>query len=206
MFGSRSQPWREALTMETITRLREERAQIAARLAQIDNILRQYDELDQEAKRLLMVADMVEDTDQAMVLDAAEKAVSVATPTNAVSKPDADVVKRNKTPMKEFEAAVLDVMRENNRPMDRVDLYDALTSRGIVIGDGDRDKELNTLSARVYRMAKDGHLVSQRGEGYRLRSDEENLSSDPQDAHSDMIDQQETSVRLPDVEIAGSSD
>lgn len=182
--------------METIARLREERAQIAARLEQIDKILRQYDELDQEAKRLLSLTDESIDAAKPAFIDAREHVTSRLHEGECADEIDTGAVKRTKTPMKEFEQAVLDVMHETGKPMDRVDLYDALTARGIVIGDGDRDKELNTLSARVYRMAKEGHLVSQRGEGYRLRQDGEDLSSDPQDAHSDATERQETPVRL----------
>jgi len=159
--------------METISRLREERAQLVARLEQIDKILRKYDELDQEAKRLLTLTDESKDATKATSPESPTEALTVQSSDKPVDEASSVAVERTKTPMTKFEAAVLDVMRESGRPMDRTDLYDALTARGIVIGDGDRDKELNTLSARLYRMAKDGHLASQRGQGYRLRGDDE---------------------------------
>lgn len=160
--------------METINRLREERAQLVARLNQIDNILLRYQEWDREAKRLLAIDDGASTVGKREPTEAV--APSGVTPAVAAvaDAPSVPAPKRVRTPMREFEAAVLDVLRESDFPMDRVALYDALVGRGIVIGDGDRDKELNALSARVYRMAKDGGIVSQRGEGYRLKREEEN--------------------------------
>ena len=72
--------------------------------------------------------------------------------------------------MAEFQGAIIDVLRHNGTPMDRKALYEALMKRGVVIGDGDPDKEMNALSARVYRMKEDGILVSERGQGYQLKA------------------------------------
>lgn len=159
--------------METITRLREERAQLVARLNQIDNILRRYEEWDREAKRLLAINDAASIVSECVSTDAAAPGVVTPEVTAGADAASVPARKRVRTSMKEFEAAVLDVLRESDVPMDRVALYDALIGRGIIIGDGDRDKELNALSARVYRMARGGGIVSQRGEGYRLRRDDE---------------------------------
>ena len=71
--------------------------------------------------------------------------------------------------------------------MDRVALYETLTERNIVIGDGGREKDLNALSARVYRMARDpnNRISSERGRGYRLMVDGEISDPDQLDATDD---------------------
>jgi len=151
--------------METVSRLRQERAALVERLTQIDKILRQFDELDRNARLLLTTTP--ETRNVGITTNAADirKHAVLQHPPNKMPK---------KTPMAEFQAAVIDAIRESGGAMDRVELYEALTSRGIVIGDGDREKEVNALSARVYRMAQDGILVSERGQGYRLKSGPEN--------------------------------
>lgn len=174
--------------MEIIARLREEREALVARVAQIDKMLQQYDEWGREAQRLLSLTPAVEsDSREAR---AAPSDTPVGAESGAPDQPNVRQVGNvrirvrsrsslpvagSKTPMPEFEAAVISVLRESGQPMDRVALYDALTARGIVIGDGDRDKELNALSARVYRMAQDpkNRISGERGQGYRLITDEE---------------------------------
>lgn len=156
--------------MELIIRLREERAALVARLAQIDQMLSQYEEWGRAAQRLISLTNQSnhesEKTyetqgDQTGVPSRAYSGEGV--PSHAAKK---------KTPIKEFQQTILDILRESMVPMDRVALYDALISRGVVIGDGDREKDLNVLSARVYRLAQETRLiVSERGQGYRWVGD-----------------------------------
>lgn len=175
--------------MEIIARLREEREALVARIAQIDKMLQQYDEWGREAQRLLSLTSVVEagsHENRAGPSDVPAGAESevpvqpnfrqVGNAKNLERSRSSLPVAGSKTPMPEFEAAVIDVLRESGQPMDRVALYDALTARGIVIGDGGRDKDLNALSARVYRMAQDpkNRIAGERGQGYRLITDEEN--------------------------------
>lgn len=186
--------------MEIIARLREEREVLVARVAQIDKMLKQYDEWGLEAQRLLSLTRVIE-------ADSHEtRAAPSDTPIGAASEvPDqpslrqggnvrirvrsasSQVVTGSKTPIPEFEAAVISVLRESGQPMDRVALYDALTARGIVIGDGDRGKELNALSARVYRMAQNptNRISGERGQGYRLVTDEETVEEEGVDDTDD---------------------
>ena len=177
--------------MEIIARLREEREALVARIAQIDKMLKQYDEWGREAQRLLSLTSVVGagshesrvgPSGEPAGAGSAESEVPVQPNFRQVGNVEIRVRSRSslpvagsKTPMPEFEAAVIDVLRESGQPMDRVALYDALTTRGIVIGDGGRDKDLNALSARVYRMAQDpkNRISSERGQGYRLITDEE---------------------------------
>jgi hypothetical protein len=77
----------------------------------------------------------------------------------------------SKTPVAAFERAVIEVLQEADGPMDRVAIYEALKERGITVGSGDRERELNVVSARVYRMALGGQLEGVRGQGYRLKTD-----------------------------------
>lgn len=153
--------------MDMIARLRAERHDLVARLDEIDKILTQYELIERAAQQLL--GDRLP-ADSATVT--AESVEHVAPPTPVVST-DRTVRGKNKTPIEDFEQAVVDVLKDAAAPMDRVALYDALTGRGIVIGDGDRDKELNALSARVYRMAQAGRLTNRRGQGYSLPEEAE---------------------------------
>jgi hypothetical protein len=151
----------ERHNMETITRLRDERAALVERLQQIDKILRQFDELDRNARQLLKL------TSEATIIDSST--VLTEPLTESLARSSLREV-RKKTPMAEFQGAIIDVLRHNGTPMDRKALYEALMKRGVVIGDGDPDKEMNALSARVYRMKEDGILVSERGQGYQLKA------------------------------------
>lgn len=150
--------------MDMIARLRAERQAIVARLSEIDKIVAQYEQIERAAQQLLDGHRPIDS--QTMT---AEPIKHEALPTS-VALPDQAVSAKRKTPIDEFEQAVIDVLLETAAPMDRVQLYDALMERGIVIGDGDRDKELNALSARVYRMTQSGRLTSQRGQGYSLKA------------------------------------
>jgi hypothetical protein len=169
--------------MELIIRLREERTALVDRLAQIDKMLQQYEEWGREAQRLLSltVPVKVESVDSATVHttpnpmaspDAFDQPKSrhVAHDSEQVASQSTLPATGRKTPISEFEATVIDVLRESSQPMDRVALYEALTARGIVIGSGNRDKDLNALSARVYRMAQEpkNRIFGERGQGYRL--------------------------------------
>lgn len=151
--------------MEIIERLRAERQALVARMGEIDKMLRQYEELDRIAQTLLSPS-----SQSAEIADSRKPKIEgdVNVPITEYVQPNG--TRRKKTPIAEFEKAVTDVLRDADAPMDRAELYDALTARGIVIGDGNRDRELNALSARVYRMAQDGRLESQRGQGYRLKA------------------------------------
>jgi hypothetical protein len=174
--------------MELIIRLREERAALVARLAQIDKMLRQYEEWGREAQRLLSLTNPVkaESVDRAAAHSVQKPLASpdvsdqpkirhVGHDGEQVPSQSTLPVTGRKTPIHEFEATVIDVLRESGQPMDRVALYEALTARGIVIGSGNRDKDLNALSARVYRMAQEpkNHISGERGQGYRLLMEEE---------------------------------
>ncbi|MFT3690850.1 hypothetical protein [Paenirhodobacter sp.] len=151
--------------MDMIARLRAERQALVARLSEIDKILAQYEQIERAAQQLLGGHPPIDS--QAMTAEPVEHDA----PPTPVALPDRAVSAKNKTPIDEFEQAVIDVLEETAAPMDRVQLYGALTERGIVIGDGDRDKELNALSARVYRMTQAGRLTSRRGQGYSLKTD-----------------------------------
>lgn len=177
----------KGLDMEIIARLREEREALVARVAQIDKMLKQYEDWGREAQRLISLTGLPEA--EAVASPAADdkpeplpQSEGVDDHVLPVSRARGTIRRANwehktliKTPIAAFEEAVIDVLRDARRPMDRVALYDALTARGIVIGEGDRDKELNALSARVYRMSRDpkNRISSARGQGYRLMSDEE---------------------------------
>lgn len=182
--------------MEIIVRLREERAALVARVSQIDKMLQQYEEWGREAQQLLSLTgtakaesnlDHVGPAAETDVAESSEpehpKFRQVGNVRVRLRSPSSLPVVSRKTPIPEFETAVIDVLRESGQPMDRTELYEALTARGIVIGDGGRNSDLNALSARVYRMAQDpkNRISGERGQGYRLLDDEENLETDSVD-------------------------
>lgn len=189
--------------MEIIARLREEREALVARIAQIDQMLKQYDEWGREAQRLLSLTSVVEtgSHENRAGLSGTPAGAEAEVPVQPIFRQVGNAkirlrsrsslpVAGSKTPMPEFEAAVIDVLRESGQPMDRVALYNALMARGIVIGDGGRDKDLNALSARVYRMAQDpnNRISSERGQGYRLITDDETV--EPESVDDSAIDEE----------------
>ena len=181
--------------MDIVARLREEREALVERLAQVDKMLKEHDEWGREAQRLLSLTPAPEVRQHDAATDVfGPSTIDEATGSEAgepkrssmFRKRTFPVQTRVKTPMPEFEAAVIDVLRNAERPMDRTELYDALTARGIVIGSGTRDADLNALSARVYRMAKDpqNQITSERGQGYRIVLEEENDDEAAQEPES----------------------
>lgn len=178
--------------MEIVERLREEREALVARLAKIDKILDQYEEWGRMAQSVLSHPTTISTNtplthrrpDVALQADTPDSHATVSEP----SKKIGGIPKRTswsntptlKTPMAEFEAAVIDVLRFAQKPMDRTELYDSLTERGIVIGSGGRDRDLNALSARVYRMAQDprNNIKGERGLGYWI---DEEISGENED-------------------------
>lgn len=188
--------------MEIIARLREERASLVARVSQIDKMLQQYEEWGREAQRLLSLTGTVKTDsaeDRAAPTDLLAGEVSETSDQPEYRQPgniriqarSSFSVAGRKTPIPEFEAAVIDVLRESGQPMDRVALYNALTVRGVVIGHGGRDKDMNALSARIYRMARDpkNGISGERGKGYQLIADDEVAGSDATgEASVDLLD------------------
>lgn len=178
--------------MEIISRLREERQALVTRIVQIDKMLQQYDEWGREAQRLLsLTGSQIATANTATDANLPSADVDYAVVNDQQPVVRSGGMKRRtsfpkvgaKTPMREFEAAVIEVLRASAEPLDRVGLYDALINRGIVIGGGNRGRELNALSARVYRMAQDSKngISSERGQGYRLITDEKSLESESVD-------------------------
>jgi hypothetical protein len=158
--------------MEFIALLQKERQTLEGRIKEIDKMLSQYRELERNAQALLSLTTSDQRSADSQMVATDDPSLSVGNALSAIYKTGLALPHRprEKTPTEEFEQAVIDLMRESDAPMDRSEIYDALMARGIVIGDGDKDKELNALSARLYRMAQAGHLVSKRGQGYRLNN------------------------------------
>lgn len=188
--------------MEIIARLREERQALVDRVMQIDKMLQQYEEWGREAQQLLSLTGTAKaESHLDRVAPAASTAIAESTEPEQPKfrqvgsvrfrSPSSLPVIGRKTPIPEFEAAVIDVLRESGQPMDRVALYEALTARGIVIGSGVRDRDLNALSARVYRMALDpsNGISGERGQGYRLITDEE--SPEPDSVDGGLVDDED---------------
>lgn len=148
--------------MNAIEKLQSERQRVVARLAEIDRILGQYEELQRIAEKYLTSGDPHTASTGTVTDSVKRQEEAQAEPSvTELSLPGA---KSPKTPMVEFERVVTELLSEAERPLDRSALYKALLDRGIVIGSPDESSDLNTLSARMSRM-KD-KVVNVSGYGY----------------------------------------
>lgn len=154
--------------MNAIEKLRAERQRLVSRMEEIDNILGQFDNLQKMAESYF-----AEDTTHTLPSDsatthAARHGISprpVAFANNLSSS-----TKKAKTPMAEFESAVVDVLSNTAAPLDRSALYEGLQERSIVIGSPDRSADLNTLSARMSRLPRlKEEVTNVPGLGYWLK-------------------------------------
>ncbi len=148
--------------MNAIEKLQSERQRVVARLAEIDRILGQYEELQRIAESYL-ASGASHTADSGTVTDSV-KTQAEAQREPSVTEPNLPRVKSPKTPMVEFERVVIELLSEAEVPLDRSALYKALLDREIVIGSPDESSDLNTLSARMSRM-KD-KIVNVSGHGY----------------------------------------
>lgn len=151
--------------MNAIEKLQAERQRLVDRLAQIDKILGQYEELQRVAESYLTgntPHTKLTDSDTVQIgvrdFDEVEARDRMQTTTSS---------RRPKTPMTEFEAVVVEVLSDAEKPLDRSALYKALGNRGVVIGSADESSDLNTLSARMSRMKE--KVVNVSGYGYWLK-------------------------------------
>lgn len=177
--------------MEIIARLREEREALVARIERIDEMLRQYEEWGREAAQLITVTGSITDQPEASrtTVEPATLTVAQTRPVDATSAIASSIglrmpwpllTSKPKTPIAQFEKTVIDVLRKATRPIDRTEIYEELLKRGVIIGSGGRDRDLNALSARVYRMAQDPKnlIKSERGQGYWIDADKSAESED----------------------------
>lgn len=151
--------------MNPIEKLQAERQRIVARLTEIDNILVKYDELQRAAENFFstdaqhtLKSDSDNNSDIAHDSHRAEPS-SIA--------PHVPVTQRSKTPMADFERAVMEILSETETPLNRSALYKALIDRDVVIGSPDESADLNTLSARMSRMNE--KVVNINSYGYWLK-------------------------------------
>lgn len=151
--------------MNAIGKLQAERQRLVERLDQIDNILRQYEELQRMAESYLLADEKDENTSIART---DSDSVQVSDPQNHyIRNRVMPGVRRQKTPMQEFENTVIEILSDADAPLDRSDLYTALTERDVVIGSPNVNSDLNTLSARMSRMKE--KVVNVSGFGYWLK-------------------------------------
>ncbi len=151
--------------MNAIKKLQTERQRLVARLAEIDKILCQYEELQRIAETYLAADDT-----HTSLADSGANLVEMTKPQEAHhSDRTGNVVHetRRKTSMDEFERVVVDVLTEAESPLNRAALYKALVDRGVVIGSSNENADLNTLSARMSRMKE--KVVNVSGYGYWLK-------------------------------------
>lgn len=151
--------------MNAIEKLRTERQRLVARLAEIDKILGQYEELQRIAESYLTT----EMPHKHFSDSGYQQGVSGETLGSRLNAEMPRVVDqhKSKTPMAEFEKVVVEVLSETHEPLDRSALYKALMARDVVIGSPDERSDLNTLSARMSRMKE--NIVNVTGFGYWLK-------------------------------------
>ena len=148
--------------MNAIEKLQAERQRLVARLAEIDKILMQYEELQRVAENYLSSdTSHTAPSDSGVISDNSEKQ-QVLKPT--ASTPTVPHARKSKTNMVDFERIVLDVLSEAEKPLDRSALYKALLDRDVVVGSPTESADLNTLSARMSRMKE--RVVNVSGYGY----------------------------------------
>lgn len=151
--------------MNAIEKLQAERQRLVERLAEIDKILGQYEELERIAESYFATS-----ATHTPSTDLASERVALAEPQRVEpTKPMMPMpnMRKAKTPMADFEQAVVEVLSEVEEPLDRSALYKALLDRDVVIGSADENADLNTLSARMSRMKK--NVTNVRGYGYWLK-------------------------------------
>lgn len=148
--------------MNAIEKLQSERQRVVARLAEIDKILGQFEELQRIAESYLTSG--IQHTAIPETVTDSVNAQEEPQTGPSVTDPVLPRVQSPKTPMVEFERVVTELLSEAEAPLDRSALYKALLDRDIVIGSPDESSDLNTLSARMSRM-KD-KVVNVSGHGY----------------------------------------
>lgn len=151
--------------MNAIEKLRAERQILVERLGEIDKILGQYQEIQRMAESYFATR-----TANTPSTDSASDPVAFSEPqrveTTKLMMPMPSV-RKPKTSMADFERAVIKVLSEANEPLDRSALYKALIERDVVIGSPDENADLNTLSARMFRMKE--RVFNMKGYGYWLK-------------------------------------
>lgn len=151
--------------MNAIEKLQAERQRLVARLAEIDKILGQYQEIQRIAESYFAKnAPHTPSTDSVSGPETLPEPQCVE-PTKPMMRMPG--FRKPKTPMADFEQAVVEMLSEVEEPLDRSALYKALTERDVVIGSPDERSDLNTLSARMSRMKE--KIVNVSGYGYWLR-------------------------------------
>ena len=146
--------------MNSIEKLQAERLKLVGRLAEIDKILGQYEELQRMAESYFST-----DVPHTPPDDSASDAVSISEPQGfETPMPTMPGIRKPKTPMADFERVVTGVLAEAEKPLDRSALYKALLDRNVVIGSPNEISDLNTLSARMSRMKE--KVVNVTGYGY----------------------------------------
>jgi hypothetical protein len=153
------------MAMNPIEKLIAERQRLVERLEQIDQILRQYEEIQRIAEGYFL-PDESRPTSRE---PAPQPAVGVSSVADILvpSNPTTRVPVQPKTPMPEFDRIVMEILGASERPLNRSALYEAVCARGVVIGSGDESSDLNTLSARMSRMVdKTDKVVNIKGYGY----------------------------------------
>ena len=150
--------------MDAIEKLRNERRNLAARLADIDNILIKYDDLQRLAENFFSVS--IAPTAATDSGNSSETPPRELTGGIRLRRRSNLPTGQTKTPMEVFELVTREILAAADKPLDRAALYGELRKRDIVIGSPDDNADLNTLSARMSRMTA---TINVRGYGYWLK-------------------------------------
>lgn len=149
--------------MDLAKQLTDEKVALLRRLALIDSLLQQQEQLESRIKKLLATGT------QDLVVDDADGTPSIQVETSKRPRPSLpEVVK--------FERHVREILSNAESPMDRTALLKAMTNRGVSIPGKD---EKNTLGARLSRMSDVENI---RGFGYWLSSRKSALPEEIQEA------------------------
>jgi hypothetical protein len=153
--------------MDTLKQLKSRRDSLSAQIEVIENLIAQYEAVEQRAQALLS-QDVDAVSERRISMLSARRQVGQTQLDSRTRSPNADIVA--------FEEVVRDILSEAETPVDRVTLLEKVTYRGITVGGQDPK---NTLSSRLSRMAG---VKSARGHGYWLADREGELSGLPDSA------------------------
>jgi hypothetical protein len=137
-----------------IQKLIEERDLLHTRLQEISVLINEFEELESRASKLLSPTASYEAPPK---LDASSSEIQQNESSLTASGPEP-------SGFAEYEAALRDILMEASRPLQRKEVLNALTARGIVVGG---TKELNTLGTRLHRT---DWVVNLKGFGYWLKA------------------------------------
>lgn len=161
--------------MDMLSKLLNEKQRLSARLVELDRAISEYRALERKMMGLLGQTSQYDDA-----------ADSLSRPRDDTSNSESLGRSRQKAQVvADFEAAVRAILSEAAEPLERLEILDLLTARGIVV---EGNPPANVVSARLSRMSD---VEGRRGLGYWLKSRHDDIfgaSDSPADDGDRLLD------------------